>query len=184
MRTRLFPFAAVALACALVLVGASCSGDDDSAPTTTTEALPEPTTTVSAEEFDAGVAEIRAELDAASDDACPIVSIVTTAGSDIGTRDDPAAVEQLVNLQADVLRALADTRQVAAAGAGTGDVLREAADQLVAEAEASDYSLESLQGSAILQDPAVTQAFGVIQQIGSDCQAAAPGTDPTATPLP
>jgi hypothetical protein len=184
MRTRLFPLV-VALTCALALLGASCAGDDEEsgATTSTTEAVPdtEPTTTMSEEVFTAEVADIRTQLDAAGDDACPIVTTFTMAGGELASRTDPAAVEQLVKLYADVLRSLADTRQVAAAG--TADATRRAADQLVAEAEAAQYSVEALQASTTLQSPEFVEAFSSIQQIVTECNVV-PESDPTATTVP
>jgi hypothetical protein len=184
MRTRLFPLV-VTLTCALALVGASCAGDDEEsgATTSTTEAVPdaEPTTTVSEEEFTAGVADIRSQLDNAGDDACGVLAIVATAGNDLGTRTDPAALRQLAELQVAFLRALAGTQQIAAAG--TGDAMRQLADELAAEAQAADFSMESLQNPTALQNPQFMEALTSVQQIGSECNVV-PGNDPTATTVP
>ena len=178
--------AVASVATLALLVGACSGGDDENADekkeTTTTEAstTTESTTTLaplSDEEFTAKVDTLLAEVEAAGTDLCALFAAVS--------RTQPAApaanetqVRAMVDAQVATLRAIGATEPVDAENQA---ILNKVADDLVAAAEADEYSTEfmtSKEFNDLLNSP---EALGALQsyqeRTTADC--APPDAAPT-----
>lgn len=139
---------AVAAVAATALVAGACGGDDEEESTEETTTTAELTTTtvesLSDEEFDAQVAPLVADLEAAGTDLCAVLEAASATGPQ-STASTEAQVRTTVDAQVKILRAIAATEPVDTANAA---VINRVADELAAAAEADGYSTEFLTGEA------------------------------------
>ncbi len=157
----------VALTVAAGLIAAACSGDDEAAPTSTTEgtettvaenpgeSIPEdtiPLSTVPDDEFADVVDGLNAQFDSAAD-SCGLLSVIFNAGS-LPTPANPEQTKGATELLAGVLRRLAESPPPGQEA--SGPVLAAAADNLVAEGEASNWDPQTIVNSAAITDEVQT----------------------------
>jgi hypothetical protein len=127
----------------VALLAMGCSGGDDDADTTTTEAgtdTTETTTTLSAVDYSAAIEDFSTRIDEAGTDLCAISEALVAPPPEPA---DEEQMKQVIELYVQLLRALAatspDDPTTAAAFEG-------AAEQLTAEAEAAGYPTDFLTG--------------------------------------
>lgn len=137
--------------------GSSDSGEDDGA------APDAPTTTV---EFDAAVAALEADLDAADGDFCKVA--LAAQGISPGAPTDASQTKALYEGFARVLRDLADA--LPADSDVNPEVLRSAAEDVIRDGEAADYDPEELGSEAppSLMTEEVTAAMTGVQALISE----------------
>ncbi len=134
-----------------------------------------PTTTISAADFDAGIATANAALDAAGTDFCKIASAANKLTVD--TPSTPEQAKALYETYASIFTKIADSLPLdSKADAAT---LKAATAKMLADAEASNYDPSKLSGSqapAAFADEAVTDTMDKVgESIGSTCSGAANG---------
>lgn len=188
---------AVALVAVVALIAPACSSDDDSAGETTSTTQEAPTTQdqnggdtaadteagesgddpaadpdeleqeLTDDEFTATIETLRGQIDAAGTDVCELIA--TQSSVSLPTPTNPTQSEMTVGFLADVLRTMADFTE----DAGKGDsaaTMRTAADELVAEAEAADYSDEFMsQTPAALSGEEIQAAQNDFIALSADC---------------
>lgn len=174
MIRRLGLVACVAASAALVACNSSESGDAKRYRTTTTEAdsdsAPVTTTTVpDPAQFDATLERLDAEVDSVRGDVCGLIGVLDGAGA-AGNPSTPEQATAAARFLAKVYGAFADAAppELAADAAR----IREAADGMIAETEASDFDVEKFmeEGPAAFNDEDfVTAVSNVFATIGEKC---------------
>lgn len=185
LRRRGGPVAIGVLCLTLLATAVGCGGDDE----TTTTAAPDseqsqqeqaapstiPVETVPDEEFTTVVAGLQTQVDGASD-ACGLLDFIINTGN-LPTPANPAQTEEAANLLAGVLDKLGANPPAGQEAAGT--TLRDAAEALLAEGEASGWDPSTISDSDVIGADVQTALGG----IASACPGLAPaGAPDSSTP--
>lgn len=148
------------------------AGDGGSDETTTTlssaDTLPtedtQPTTTLSADEFDDAVAASKAELAAAGDDFCKVAQAANTLIAD--SPKTPEQAKALYEVYAGIFTRIAETAP--AGSEADGATLKAAAAKMLTDAEAGGYDpagLASSEAPPAFAEPGVADAMSKIGDV-------------------
>ena len=141
---------------------AEAPGDD----ATTGSTAPDDGTTAPATPFAEGAAQVRTMLDRATT-ACDLVAISEFTAT-LAEPTGPAEVRRMVELQAELFVAIADTAP--AQFAAQADVVRRVAGSLVAEAEAVGFDLAAVRAlPSLLSDEFQTAFFSFYEDTADNC---------------
>lgn len=125
------------------------SGDSS----TSSDGTVETTVSVPKQKFDEAIGSLNKDLSASKDDICKLFGLFDSTAQ-VEDPADAAQTEQAITYVASLIRAIADQSPADAAALNT------AADSLVSEAKAADYSPDVLQkGLKAFEDPAFNTAM-------------------------
>ncbi len=175
--------AAVLAVAAVGALAAGCSSDDDASGTsgkrsTTSTTIATPTT-VNDADFQQAIQTSEALIKDAGSDACKLLQTFAQA-SNLPTPANPKQTEQGVQVVVDLFRSAASAQP--APPPADAEVLRQAADALVAEGKANGWDpkwLTTGAGPSSIKDPKVAAAFQNYQtEVAKTC------VGPSSTTVP